>query len=118
MSTVDAFFYPHTVTVYSRTQPVVGATKRAANLTRGEGVSVDCDVQRKTTSEAFQLFGLELTSPAVLYCALADRDKFAVPYIVAKGSDLFAVAGEPRVLDAGDVLDGCAVPLEGLQVTS
>ncbi len=107
--------YPHSVTVYSLSQPPASGSRVAGNPSKGAGVSVRCDLQERTPGFMAEAYGFDLNNPAVLYCAVADAGHFSISALVDFDGVQYSVVGKPRLDRAGDELDGLSVPLEKLE---
>lgn len=98
--------YPHSITVTVVTQaaghnPAIGAT-----------VTVRADVQSMTTGRMYEMYGVELKTPARAFIAPGDVARFADGYRVTHRGQQWKVVGDPIIRDAGDSLDGAVVLLE------
>jgi hypothetical protein len=111
---MSSFFYPHTITVYPVTSGV-GYDGIGANPQLGSGVSVAADVQALKSGQAFDMFGLNLTNPLIVFVKPSDVNKFQPQYRVDFNGIPYYVQGTPQNMQAGDGLDHAVILLDRLK---
>jgi hypothetical protein len=100
--------YPHSITVTVVTQAA------GENPADGATVTVDADVQRMTSGRMFEMYGVDLTTPARAFVKYSDRSSFAPGYRVTHDGIDWRVVADSIIRDAGDPLDGAVILLEKL----